>query len=119
MCDYVPTLYSVIFPAGVTQVSFNINITDDELFEGPETFNVAILSGALPRSVNVGNHVRATVTIVDNEKCKSIFILLHVPLPHEEFCTEYHCRPYLINLIKFSFVMNFLNMWLDITWKVA
>lgn len=58
----------------MTRVSFNINITDDELFEGPETFNVAILSGSLPRFVDTGNHVRATITIVDDEKRKSIFI---------------------------------------------
>ena len=54
----------------MTLVSFSINITDDELFEGPETFNVAILSGSLPRLVNLGEHNRAAITIVDDEKRK-------------------------------------------------
>ena len=70
LCDYDAGRHSVTFPAGVTSVSFNINITDDGLFEGPEVFNLAIPSSSLPSNVFLRNPNRATVTIVDDEKRK-------------------------------------------------
>ena len=69
-CDYDSGRHSVTFPAGVTHISFNINITDDDLFEGPEVFNLAITSSLLPSNVFLGSPSRATVTIVDDEKRK-------------------------------------------------
>ena len=70
MCDYGSGRHSVTFPAGVTRVSFNINITDDDLFEGPEAFNLAFVSSSLPSNVLLGYPTRATVTIVDDEERK-------------------------------------------------
>lgn len=60
----------VTFPAGVTQINFNINITDDDSFEGPEAFNLVIVSSSLPTHVIPGNLNRATVTIIDDDERK-------------------------------------------------
>ena len=54
----------------MTHASFNIRITDDDLFEGPETFNIAIVSSSLVSNVMLGDRSRATVTIADDEKRK-------------------------------------------------
>ena len=70
LCDYDSGRHSVTFSAGVTRIGFNINITDDDLYEGPEVFNLAITSSSLPSNVLPGTRNRATVTIVDDEKRK-------------------------------------------------
>ena len=59
--------YSVIFPANMTYVTFNISITDDTMFEeNNETFMLTITDSGLP-SVMVGYPDQATVTIVDDD----------------------------------------------------
>ena len=65
--DYTSGPYSVTFPAGVTNVPFNISIIDDNIFEENENFTLTINS-SLPTGVMVGNPDQATVTIVDNDR---------------------------------------------------
>ena len=66
--DYTSGPYSVIFPAGVISVSFNISINDDNIFEEDGNFTLNI-SSSLPTGIMAGNSGQATVTIVDND-CK-------------------------------------------------
>ena len=65
--DYGSGPYSVIIPAGKVDVSFNITIIDDNIFEEEEKFNLTINTSALPNNVAIGDLDRTTVTIVDND----------------------------------------------------
>lgn len=79
----------------MTRASFNINITDDDIFEGPEAFNLVIISSSLPNHVILGDRNRARVTIIDDEERKEFLLYNFAML----LCiTEYF----------FHFVQNFL-----------
>ena len=64
--DYNSGPYIVQFIVGVTRVSFNVLINEDDILEGNETFNVNIDSSSLPSKVTIANG-QATVNIVDND----------------------------------------------------
>ena len=65
--DYGSGPYEVTFTAGTTQASFNVSLTDDNIFESNENFMVTIDSSSLPSDVTVGDPRRATVIIMDND----------------------------------------------------
>ena len=62
--DYNSGPYNVIFPAGVTSVSFNITINNDNVLEYNETFNLTIINGSLPKNFIVGEIYITEVTIL-------------------------------------------------------
>ena len=66
--DYVSGPYDVKFFEGDTRVHFCVNITDDDLLEGDETFGIEIKTTSLHLRVISKNHT-VNITIVDNE-CK-------------------------------------------------
>ena len=56
------------FPAGVTSVSFNIIINNDNILEGNETFILTITNLSPSEegfAVTTGDHDKATVIIID------------------------------------------------------
>ena len=59
--------YSVVFHAGMTTVSFNISIHDDDIFEGSESFILDINANTLPDSVTADEPSQATIMIVDDD----------------------------------------------------
>ena len=65
--DYFSGPYFIVFPAGMTQAVFNILLTDDDILEGTETFNLNINSSSLPNNVTIGELGEAAVTILDND----------------------------------------------------
>ena len=65
--DYDSGPYSITFPAGVTSVTFDIPVTDDNISEANETFKLAISSSSLPATVTCAEPCNATVTIADND----------------------------------------------------
>ena len=67
--DYVSGPYTVVFPIGVTRVSFNISIIDDDIYEGNEYFILTIDPSSLADNVTIGNPGQVTVTILLND-CK-------------------------------------------------
>ena len=67
--DYNSGPYPVTFPAGVTSVTFDVPITDDNILEGNENFTLTIDQSSLPTNVNRGDPDEAIVTIVDDD-CK-------------------------------------------------
>ena len=67
--DYTPGLYPVTFSAGETSASFKISITDDDIVERDELFNLIIDTNSLPNDVTVGNPGNSTVTIL-NDDCE-------------------------------------------------
>ena len=74
--DYYIYSYYIGIPAGMTTVSFSIQINDDSLIEGYESFNIYVHEDSLP-NVYVGSHNRATVTIVDDD-CEYLRICMYV-----------------------------------------
>ena len=66
--DYTPITQAVLEATGQNpQSPVNIAITDDSIYEGDETFTVAIDTANLPTGVTAGATTTATVTIVDND----------------------------------------------------
>ena len=75
--DYDSGPYTITFPAGVTSVTFDILVTDDNKSETNEHFNLTISSSSLPATVTCAEPCNATVTIADNDgmlmwKCMGI-----------------------------------------------
>ena len=64
--DYTSGPYSITFPAGVTNVPFNISINDDNVLEENENF-ILTINSSLPTDVMAGNPAQVTVTIVDTD----------------------------------------------------
>jgi len=65
--DYISGPYSVTFSAGVTSITFDVPITDDDILEGSENFMLTIDQSSLPANINRGDPGSATVTIVDDD----------------------------------------------------
>ena len=64
--DYNSGPYNVTFPAGVTSVSLNVAIKNDNILEGNETFMFIIANSSLSNHIiTTGDHDKATVIIID------------------------------------------------------
>ena len=70
--DYDPGLYFIMIPAGLTNVSFNITISPDDIFEGDEVFLLTIDQVSL-QTVIISN-ISAMVVITDDD-CKHYELL--------------------------------------------
>ena len=62
--DYNAGPYTVTISAGKNHITFSVPITDDNIREESETFNLIIDESSLPNHVTSSN---ATVTIMDND----------------------------------------------------
>jgi subtilisin family serine protease len=67
--DYTATSGVINFAAGVGAATFTVPITDDSLFEGPETFNVTLSN---PVGGTLGSPATAVVSITDNDRAPVI-----------------------------------------------
>ena len=77
--DYNSGPYSVQFNAGVTRVSFNVSIKNDNIMEGNESFTLSINPLLLPSSVTIADHNQTTVTILANDGkyiCRAVISIL-------------------------------------------
>ena len=63
--DYSSGPYPVTIPAGENDVTFSVTITDDDILEMSETFNLIIDPSSLPSGVTSSNNT--TVTILDQD----------------------------------------------------
>ena len=68
--DYVSGPFSVTIPAGQANISFDVPITDDNIYEQNEKFKLAIDRSSTPDGVRIGNPRKVTVVIGDNDNCK-------------------------------------------------
>ena len=57
----------VLIPGGQDLVSFDIQLVDNVVLEGSETFTVSIDPLSLPFGVSLGDHHTAEVVIEDND----------------------------------------------------
>ena len=60
--DYDSGPYTVTFPAGVTSVSFNVTIFDDNMLENHEDFRLSISSRRLPAGVCAGKPSKVVIS---------------------------------------------------------
>ena len=69
----------------MTSVLFNITISNDDIYEGNETFNLVVNVSSLSSNVTVGEISQATVTIMndDGKQCKTKSLIMYV-------CTYVH-----------------------------
>ena len=65
--DYTTGPYSVIISAGMTNISYNIIVTNDNLLENSETFYIFLNPALLPSGVIVGDINQAAVTIINDD----------------------------------------------------
>jgi len=63
--DFTSGPCNVTIPAGDNDVAFSVTITDDDIREMSETFNLIIDPSSLPYGVTSSNNV--TVTILDQD----------------------------------------------------
>ena len=66
--DYNFGPYNLIFPAGITSVSFNVTINDDNILEGNESFILIIAESSLKNQAfmfTAGAFAQSTVIIID------------------------------------------------------
>ena len=61
--------YNITIPAGKTELSFNVVIINDGIFEVNENFSLIIIPESLPNDVTAGTISRSAVIIVDDD-CK-------------------------------------------------
>nr|WNS50027.1 Na-Ca exchanger/integrin-beta4-like protein [Halisarca dujardinii] len=73
--DYSERSFDLLFPAGATSVTFDIPIVDNEVFEGPEFFNLSIVipQASVDIGVEPGMPIRAFVDILDDEVVNVFF----------------------------------------------
>ena len=67
--DYNRGPYNITIPAGQNDITFSVSITDDNIREQSETFNLVIDESSLPSGVTSSDPNRTTVTIMDDD-CK-------------------------------------------------
>lgn len=65
--DYESGPYSIIFPAGVTSMQFDVSIINDNIYEYHETFQLIINSSSLPTNISAGIPNQATVIIMNDD----------------------------------------------------
>ena len=93
--------FDILFPNGTTEVKFPINIPDDDIYEGDESFTL-VIDNNLPSLVNLGTHDRATVFIRDDEK-GTVHNFDHHSICDIVFITY-------VNLVVPHWIMNLLNV---------
>ena len=84
--DYDSGSYSVKFDSGITEVTLNVSIIDDDILEGNEKFNLTVNVSSLPNKVIVSDPGQATVTIVDNDGKSNMY---NYHSPHMQYCMFY------------------------------
>ena len=65
--DYNAGLFNILLPAGELGMAFNISITDDNILENVEEFNLTINSTSLPNRILNGDIQQTAIFITDDD----------------------------------------------------
>ena len=65
--DFIFGQRNISFPAGVTRITFNVTIIEDNILEHNESFSVSVDPLTLPNRVTIGTSNHTTITIIDND----------------------------------------------------
>ena len=74
-CDFDPRPYAVHIKPGDRLAYFDVNINDDDIYEGIESFSIAINS-LLPDHVHRCGKFSSIITITDDESGKKLLSCL-------------------------------------------
>lgn len=100
--------YTVTFPAGVTSAMFNVSISNDDIFESNETFNLIIDVFSLPSNIAVGDISQAAVTILNDDGNKFIILCslftIHNIANNSSTCLLMHLFSHNFATIHFPFI---------------
>ena len=79
-CDAIQSgEFKLRISSGTTTLKFPINITDDNVYEGDESFTLTIVNLIPDYGIKYINPFKVKVTIIDDEKSKQ-FLLVYVTL---------------------------------------
>ena len=65
--DFIFVPHNIFFPAGVTRVTFNVTIIEDNILERDEFFSLSVDPLTLPDRVTAGNFNDTTITIMNDD----------------------------------------------------
>ena len=65
--DFIFVPNNIFFPAGVTRVTFNVTIIEDDILERDEFFSLSVDPLTLPDRVTVDNFTDTTITIMNDD----------------------------------------------------
>ena len=68
--DYVSGPFVVTIPAGQTNTSIDVSITDDDIYEQKEKFKLVIDPSSTVDGVLIGSPRKVTVVITDDNDCE-------------------------------------------------
>ena len=71
--DYHSGPYTTTFLAGTTAATFDVFISNDDIYRGARRFQLSISPLSLPNNATIGDIDETTVTIVDDD-CKYILL---------------------------------------------
>ena len=108
--DYNSGPYSVTFTAGKTSVSFDIALTDDNILEKNEFFNLTIDTSLLPDGFTVGSPGQAIVTIINNDSKLFIIVLKNVNFLYLAIIQL---------MLMIAYVARYIAMHIDVTMHTA
>ena len=108
--DYNSGLYSVTFTVGKTSVSFDIALTDDNILEKNEFFNLTIDTSLLPNGFTVGSPGQAIVTIINNDSKLLIIVLKNVNFLYLAIIQL---------MLMIAYVARYITMYIDVTMHTA
>ena len=69
--DFESVPYNITFPAGVTNISFNIMIYDDDVLEGNENFTLTMNAESLPDGITIDDP-NTVIMIIRNDDSKCV-----------------------------------------------
>ena len=58
---------NISFSAGMTRVTFNVTIIEDNILEHDERFSLSVDPLTLPNRVTIGTSSHTTITIIDDD----------------------------------------------------
>lgn len=79
--DYNPGPYSIAFPAGNTNVTFNVTVTDDNVLEHDESFYLSISLPTTASKIRLGETTQTRITIENDDSELSLYNNLCISLP--------------------------------------
>ena len=87
--DYDSGPYTAMLPAGMTRVTVNISVADDNIFEGNRNFTASIDLLSLPSYVTTLNPNEAIVTILEDDGKLCSIILSRVIATSTDFIKNF------------------------------
>ena len=87
--DYSSGPYNITISAGITRMTFNVSINNDNMLEDNEEFSLIINDASLPSCV-ITNSSGSTTVIIRNDDSEFSMTVLTVISIHSSYAHYYH-----------------------------